>query len=161
MQDVNNQTTLISRGELWEQLSRAIELRSSQDQVLWSIFGFFGATNAILLVALFTDGEFPKDPWVAAVVVGAGLLLSLTWHFIQARALGHIKRHEALMESIERELRLPPELAVSAEINRASINRHVGVGIPARKVMARCGLVSSLLWGGVVIIYLGKSFNCL
>lgn len=158
---MKSQTTPLCREELWEQLSRAIELRSSQDQVLWSIFGFFGATNGVLLVALFSDGEFPKDPWVAAVVVGAGLLLSLTWHFIQVRALGHIKRHEALMESIERELRLPLDFAVSAEINRASTDHHVGVGIPARKVMARCGLVSALLWGVVVIIYLGKRFNCL
>jgi hypothetical protein len=154
-------TPPLCRQELWDQLSRAIELRSSQDQVLWSIFGTFGATNAILLVALFTTGEFPKDPWLGVVVTAVGFSLSILWHFIQSRALGHVKRHEALMKCIEAELRLPPDFAVSAEINRASFDSQVGRGIRARTVMRLLGLGSALLWAVALLTFLAKGIKWL
>ncbi len=37
---------------MWDQLANAINLRSSQDQVLCTITGIFSAANAVLLVAL-------------------------------------------------------------------------------------------------------------
>ena len=61
---------------LWHQLSNSINLRSSQDQVLWNIIGTFGATNAILLVALFSQGEPPKNNTVGIVISLVGLILS-------------------------------------------------------------------------------------
>ena len=149
------------RAELWEQLSRAIDLRASQDQVLWSIFGFFGATNAILLAALFANGEFPKDPWVNSVVIVAGLLLSYLWQKIQKRALGHIEHHEALMEIIERTLEVPQEFAVSVKINCSPYARDLGKGIPAREIMERCGWGSAILWAAIAAICLGKSCGIL
>lgn len=149
------------REELWNQLSHAIDLRSSQDQVLWSIFGFFGAANAVLLAALFASGGFPKDPWVPVVVVSAGILLSITWQLISSRALGHISRHEALMKAIEYKLQIPQTLAVSAAINFQSYQIHVASGIPARVLLARFGWGAAALWIFVAVICFAKKFSCL
>jgi hypothetical protein len=140
------------REELWNQLSRAVDLRSSQDQVLWSIFGFFGATNAVLLSGLFASGDFPKNHWISLVIVIAGISVSITWHLIQVRALGHIKRHEALITAIERILDVPEELALSAQINSSLVQQYVGTGIPARVLIARFGWGATALWMLVGII---------
>ncbi len=142
------------RQELWTQLANAVNLRSSQDQVLWTILGFFGATNAVLLSAMFASGDFPKSRWIQGVLVISGLLLSFAWHLIQGRALGHIKRHEALMALIERTLDLPAGMAVSAQINQSLYDIHLGGGIPARYVIARFGWATALLWvfvGGICL----------
>lgn len=40
--------------ELWQQLGHAVSLDTSENQVVWTIFGLFWAADAILLVALFT-----------------------------------------------------------------------------------------------------------
>ncbi len=134
------------RTELWGQLSRVVDLRSSQDQVLWSIFGFFGATNAVLLSAMFASGDFPKNLWIQIVLVVAGCGVSIVWHFIQLRALGHIKRHEALMAAIELALQVQPDLAISGQINQSLVREHVGKGIPARVLIAGFGWGALALW---------------
>lgn len=134
------------RSELSEQLSRVVELRSSQDQVLWSIFGFFGATNAVLLSAMFASGDFPRSLWIQGVVVFAGLGVSITWHFIQVRALGHIRRHEALMAALERALKVPTDLAISDQINHHLVQTHVGKGVQARVLIAGFGWGAVSLW---------------
>ena len=148
-----NPMTPEGRAELFEQLSRAIDLRSAQDQVLWSIFGFFGATNAVLLSALFQAGTFPSDGTMLIIVVTAGIFASLAWHLIQRRAIGHIKRHEALMEQIERELQVPARFAVSAALSLAR-DKTLGTGVPARVVMGAAGAVSCFLWVVVLTIHL-------
>ena len=68
----------LNRPEIWTQLTNAINLRASKDQVLWSIFGAFWGANAILLVALFTTGKPPVES-VGAVVSIVGFSLSLIW----------------------------------------------------------------------------------
>lgn len=135
----------LTRQEKWSQLANAIGLRSSQDQVLWSIFGAFWAANAILLVALFTTGKLP-DTNVGLVVSIAGVLMSLVWDTIQRRALGHVKRHEALMHKLEDTLEIHPDFAVSTEKNEPAYKKYVGVGMRARQVMLACSLVGGALW---------------
>ena len=152
MQPESTESPRLSRQELSDQLSRGIELRSSQDQVLWSIFGFFGATNAVLLVALFQDGRFPADPWLVLVVVVAGVAVAVAWHLIQRRAIGYIERHEALMARIEQELRVPSTLSVTAEVTG---------GVRARCVMVSYGWFSGALWVAVLLIFLGKRLACI
>lgn len=76
--DEGNTGQELKRNELWSQLQNAIHLRSSQDQVLWTIFGIFGAANAILLVALFQNGLVPDDfPWFVISSAGMVCLLSM------------------------------------------------------------------------------------
>lgn len=136
----------LSRSELWSQLANAINLRSSQDQVLWTIFGTFWAANAILLVALFTSGTLPSDPFVGIVVATVGILLSLTWHSIQNRALGHLMRHEKLITKIESSLGFDPDFAVSADLNRVPYDAHLRKGLKARSVMRACSIGGTVMW---------------
>ena len=84
--------------ELWRQLSNANTLRSSEDQVLWSISGIFWAANAILLVALFQNGKLPDSHLPRLAISAVGAILSLTQYFLQGRTLGHIKRYEKLIK---------------------------------------------------------------
>ena len=141
-----------NRQELFTQLQNAIALRSAQDQVLWTILGFFGATTAVLLSALFQSGRFPDQMAIAMVVVLAGILLCLAWNSIQARALGHIRRHELLIESIERELRLPPEIAVFPKINVKLYDEAQIGGTPARTLIAQVGWFALVLWAIVALV---------
>ena len=134
------------RGELREQLALAAEMRSSQDQVLWSIFGFFGATSALLLMALFDGGGFPSDPRVGAIISLVGAVFSVAWSLVQDRALRHIRRHEDLMANIERRLAIPCDLAVSPAINTRAFDAFLSGGIPARRIMKYCGIASAIMW---------------
>ena len=144
----------LQRPELWSQLQNAATLRASEDQVLWNIFGIFWAANALLLVALFTSGKPPSAPLVGIVISAVGLSLSFVWYFIQRRSLGHIRRHERLMERIERELRLPPPFAISADVNREDYDLFLRSGPRARMLMPACSLVGLLLWAITLGIFL-------
>jgi hypothetical protein len=124
--------------------------------VLWSIFGTFWAANAILLVALFTTGKLPEDANVGLVVSTVGVLISLAWGTIQRRALGHVKRHEALMSKLEERLALDRDFAVSTDINQRDYQKFVGNGIRARQVMLACSLVGGALWLLAVFYFLWK-----
>lgn len=85
---------VLSPEVLLSQLSNASSFRSSQDQVRWTIFGAFWATNALLVVALFRSGnEYPRDV-VGIVLAIVGLALSLVWHRLQNSALHHLVRRE-------------------------------------------------------------------
>lgn len=146
----------LTREEKWGQLSNAISLRSSEDQVLWSIFGTFWAANAILLVALFTTGKLPNDPDVGLVIALVGVIISLAWDKIQRRALGHVKRHEALMYKLEDKLEVDPAFALSTQINKHDYQKFVGLGIRARHVMLACSMAAGTLWLCAFIYFLRR-----
>ena len=153
------QSVNLNRDELWRQLGNAIHLRSAQDQVLWSIFGVFWAANAILLVALFSSEAYPR--YVVGIVISVvGFLLSLAWHGIQHRALGHVKRYEELMKKLEQQqqLGIPPDLAVSDEIN-PDYDKFLGKGIRARKLMPTCSLVAAILWALAFLFFFSKNLS--
>src|SRR3990170_1557415 len=98
--------------ELRFRLELAISYRNHEDQIIWTAFGIFFATNAVLLVALFQTGDFPNAP-VGTLISLAGAFMSVAWALIQRRALGHLERYEALAERIERKLNLPSCYAIS------------------------------------------------
>lgn len=135
----------MDRDDLWRQLNNAIHLRSAQDQVLWSIFGVFWAANAILLVALFQNGQIPASA-IGIVISVVGALLSLVWHQIQGRALGNVFKHEALIERLELRLEIPENLATSGNINKEDYNRFLGRGIRARQLMPICSIIAAIVW---------------
>jgi hypothetical protein len=135
-----------SRQELFLQLQNAIALRSAQDQVLWTILGFFGATNAVLITAIFSSGDLPKTYIIPAFVIPTGMALCFAWNTIQARALGHIKRHEALMARLETALALPHAIATSSKLNRELYEEFLEGGRPARSIMPLFGWLALLMW---------------
>lgn len=143
----------MERSDRWSQLANAIQMRSTQDQVLWSILGTFWATNALLLVALFTTGDLPKNPIVGIAVAVAGVLVSLVWYLIQNRALGHIARHEQLMKSLEQALELDSELTIT---NTKSYRQYMR-GPPARVVMRALSMVVLVLWAVTLFLFLGRA----
>jgi hypothetical protein len=82
---------------LWKQLENALAARSTQDQVTWSIFGIFWASNALLLVAIFTS----QGKYAITIVSLIGVFTCCVWFILVHRALGHIKEYEAVMSGIE------------------------------------------------------------
>lgn len=119
------------------QLENGIAMRSAQDQVLWSIFGAFWGSNAILLVALFQTGDFPRRACVGFVIALVGTAFALLWAGVQARALHHIERHESVICSAEMTLRIPDSL-------------RLGTGAPQSMLAAR-NLMRMGAWLAVVV----------
>lgn len=89
------------RDDLWRELEHVDARRAVQDQVLWSAFGIFGgATNAVLVAALFVNGGAP-EPWVGMVIASIATALSVAWHLIQSRVLRYLLRHEERIWELE------------------------------------------------------------
>jgi hypothetical protein len=129
---------------LKDQLTRAWNLRSSEDQVLWRIFGTFWPTNAILLVALFRSGG-PSFPMMIITCVG-GLFVAVVWFLIQRRALGHIQRLESVARRIEVQLRIGTAYALCADLNKKDCDSYLGSGPMTRSVMPVCVLITGISW---------------
>jgi len=148
--------TPLNRQEMWDQLSRSTDMRSSQDQVLWSIFGTFWAANAVLLVALFQSGKLPANHWIGVIVAITGAFLCFTWHILQRRALGHLKRLEAVMDALEKQLSVESTFALSGSINKLGYDEHVGhLRFSARKIMRVCSILTTILWFiGLIFFFL-------
>ncbi len=154
---------MIDKDELWRQLANVTQLRIAEDRVNWSIYAIFWGANAILLVALVRD--VPNErPGLTVVVAAVGFLLSISWHLIQRRAIGHLERLEHLAEIIERRLGIPPEFAISAAIDVQGWRRHVGgpSGL-VRNLMRVTSLLAFLAWLVYLLILgiLGIPYMCL
>jgi hypothetical protein len=137
----------LSRAELLDQLSRATDLFCSEDQVLWSIFGAFWGANTVLLVALFATGTLPSNHLVGIVISSVGAFLSITWHVIQERAIGHLFRFEMLVDRLERKAGIPTEFATSRTINQGDYLVCLGrTKTSARTLMRACSVIAAALW---------------
>jgi hypothetical protein len=152
--DANTPNDQLPRNELWNQLGIAAQSRSSEDQTLLATFGIFCAANAVLLGALFTSGDLPKNPLVSISFAGVGVAASVAWFLVQRRALGHISRYEGLMQLLEQELGVPARLAVSARINEQLYKAHLRGAPPARFVMTVCSIVVAIAWLAFLLISL-------
>jgi len=96
-----------------EQLTRVNSSRSSEDTVLWSIFGAFIASNAILINILFSNNVSNYTQIIKVI----GIVISLSWGVIQYKALFHIKRLELIQEIIEKELKFEEKYRLSGYEN--------------------------------------------
>lgn len=135
------------RTQLRDQLSLAADLRCSQDQVLWSIFGSFWGANTVLLVALFATGTLPANPFVGIVVSLVGIFLSFTWYIIQGRSIGHLELLYNVIERLERKLEIPKEFAVSGGINVSDYGAFIDrFRIKARTLMRACCGLAGVGW---------------
>jgi len=153
----------LTNRQLWSQLSNAISLRSSEDQVLWTISGIFWAANALLLVALFQGGRLPDTYPPRFVIASVGVVLATIQYFLQGRALGHIRRYEELIKRLELALHFDDEYAVSADLNDQDADRYLGgqkgnilrkvrMGtlLPVRKLMQFTSCGAGLVWLGAL-----------
>ena len=125
-------------------LSHLSDKRSSQDQVLWSIFGAFWATNALLLVALFNNGSWPPDARILRIVGSVGMVTAVAWTVIQYKALGFMKAVEEAMKSIQAKY-VPPDLSTGWP--SAPPPKHL-----ARIVMYVASIGSFLAWLAALLL---------
>lgn len=120
------------------------------------MFGFFATANAALLIALLQGGQFPVNPWAGAIVATVGLLLAVVWRMLQGRAVGHTRRYDEVMLSLEIHLKISPEHSLSPELNNSACDRHLSGGLSARKTMNFCATFSALLWGVGLFVFLAR-----
>jgi hypothetical protein len=111
-----------NRNELLSLLQNFSNLRSSQDQVLWSIFGAFWGTNALLLISIFSVDSSWTIAQVGTVISIIGLIISFIWIIIQTRTLDRIQMYENSIMYIERKLKLAKELFAFSKVPKPSIN---------------------------------------
>ena len=138
---------------LERQLNHALTQMASENQILWSISGIFWAANAILLVALFQSGDWPKKE-IGTVISAVGIAISLAWFGFSGRAMAYITILEKTAVKIEQELQIPNQFMVTIKKNPETdkalgtdtIIRFVkGTLIPVRWVMrASCALAFAL-----------------
>jgi hypothetical protein len=127
---------------LLAQLSNVVNRSAYEDTVVWAIFGTFWAANALLLVALFSQGDFPRHSAVGIIISAAGTVVSVAWFLIQRRAIAHLKRWEDIIEAIEEELRIPANFRLTGDQHRENLR-----GVGARKVMGGITRLSVISWG--------------
>jgi hypothetical protein len=94
----------IRKADLLILLQNFSNLRTGQDQVLWSIIGSFWTTNSLLLVSIFaTDIDYIV--YVGFTISLAGIFISYTWNRIQSRAISRIKDYEKAIMTIEKKIK--------------------------------------------------------
>ena len=155
---ISSELTDATRDELRNQLSHAISLQCSTNQILWTVFGIFWAANAALLVALFATGTWPERSTVL-VVSSIGAALSTVWFYIQRRAVRYLSFYEALANELERALpSLPPTLRISKESRSALFEQHVGRGVSVRPVILLSAGGVALCWVCLLVaFFVGRS----
>jgi hypothetical protein len=149
--------TRLDRTELWTQLANAIQLHSSQTHSVWRGFGAWGVVNALLLVALFPGGVLPSEP-VGMLISLFGALFALIWYALQARAVGHLLRHEALMAKLEATIGFDPAYAVSGELNQELSEIYLKNGLKTRNILKISSLGGIVFWLVMLSIFIVRLF---
>jgi hypothetical protein len=134
---------------LWHQLENTVAFATKQDQIVWAIFGVFGAAQAVLLAALFQNGTAPKD-FVGPIVATAGLAISFVWTRTQHRAIEWLNHYEKFMEKLQNELQLRNELQHRFKLPDPEMKVP---GEPVRPLMVRCARISGVIWMAVAIFW--------
>lgn len=142
----------------WARLGNAVNVHNKQDQIYWTVFGIFWPTNAILLMALFPNGDLPRARWLAFVVSLVGFTTCCVWDKVQVRVLGHMERIERTIDRAEarrgvflEERLYPPREYVDSLPPEQRIR-----GSPVRELMPLCtggGIVFWLVLAIVSIVH--------
>jgi hypothetical protein len=148
----------LERDELLILLQNSSTLRTGQDQVVWSIFGAFWATNALLLISLFSVGEKWDENIVGILISIIGISISYIWTSIQLRSINRIQMHEDAMQYIENELKLPIEVRSYSVPPLVSIIPLFSIRIKtkARDTMRFCCPIVLSIWTVTLIYFICK-----
>ncbi len=136
-----------------DQLNRVVGVRSSEDSITWNIFGIFWAANAILLVALFSNGGIARLP-VGIIVCCVGSVMALSAYLLQDRGLRFIEYYEATIENLERELKIEPKFAISGRVNETGYKEHFRCSVRARTVMRRMDVAALAGWFAFLMYFI-------
>ncbi len=137
------------RDELLILLQNSSNLRIGQDQVVWSIFGAFWGTNALLLISLFSVGGLWNLKDVGIIISSIGIFISFIWTLIQIRSIDRIIVHENSMIYIENKLKFSDELRTYSKPPIESFF----IKIKARTIMRYCCILVMSLWMISLIIF--------
>jgi hypothetical protein len=98
-------------------LNLANNLKMHEDNLSWMIFSIFWAANALLLVALFQNGDIhlTKIKWI--VVPLFGILLSTTWFILENRILAYQIFYEDLVARLEKKLNIHEDFLTNKNNN--------------------------------------------
>jgi hypothetical protein len=143
------------REDLWKQLSHAVTMRTAGDQVVWTVCSVFSAANAVLLVALFPEGQAPSK-LVGLVVGSVGFVLALAWGAIQKRVLRHLDRYEDIARTLEDALRLPAQFRVTAPKGMSDDPRYFTGTFRARPTLSLLTVLAVLFWFSVIGVNLTR-----
>ena len=134
---------------LRDQLGNVVTLQTTQNQIVWTVFGVFWAAEVVLLAALFTTGKLAPDKGTIWTVGIIGVLLSAVWLAILTRAIAYAAFYERIIHELEVKLRIPAKFAVSREINRSAFEKGLR-GFSVRGLMLICSGLSGLAWLGLL-----------
>ena len=138
------------RTELLSLLHNFSNLRTGQDQVLWSIFGAFWGTNALLLISLFSAGSKWSISQVGIIISIIGIIISFIWTVIQTRTIDRIQMYENSIKFIEKKLDFSKELFAFSKAPKPSINFR----IKAREIMKFNCLLLLVSWVMALIYFI-------
>ncbi|WP_047450127.1 hypothetical protein [Alistipes sp. ZOR0009] len=97
------------RTELITLLQNFSNLRTGQDQVLWSITGAFWTTNSVLFVSIISADK-ERTIYVGLLISIIGISISWVWNHIQNSTLLRIQYYENAIKKIEKQLKFDFEL---------------------------------------------------
>lgn len=140
-----------STERLENQLQVVSSARVGENQVTWTIFGIFWATQVLLVGVLFQGSQFPPDAVPAFSVSVLGVVMSVAWALTQHRSLHHLQRHEDLIKAIEAELVRRGDLLAGHQLTMRSLYK----GPRARTVMRVCCWAAAAVWLLSAIVFSG------
>lgn len=142
----SRQNIVLKRDELWLQLTNAVAVRSSRDQVLWTQSAIFWASNAVFLSALFQGSEPPKNKVVGLLITLTALGVAIAWSVLQSRLISFLRVDELLIHRLEERLGIEPDLAISPDHNERSYGKHLSHGVSAKRLLKASGLAAIAAW---------------
>ena len=145
------------KGDLWSNLTLVTSIRNSQDQVLWTFSGIFGAANLLLIAVYFSSETIIKNGNPGRILIPVvGIVLSLFWNVLNSRAIKIMKMMEEIKFKIESIVIKNPEHATSPLINTTLANKHkLNCGIKGRTLIGIIGKIFILIWSiSLLLIYL-------
>ena len=83
---------------------------------------------------------------MGAITALCGVFVAIVWFLIQRRALGHVKRIEAIAEAIEKVLLAPALTAYALSPNLSGSGKDKIGGVAARTLMPLCSAAVFVLW---------------
>ena len=145
--------TELANSELLTLLQNFSNLRTGQDQVLWSIIGAFWTANSLLLVSIFASNQ-ERFYYVGLLISLVGISISWVWNHIQDSALKRIESYEMSIKTIERKLNIDFELCIFLRADSDKYETKINKK-SARFVIRQFSKNAIYIWTTSTIIFAG------
>lgn len=143
----------IERTELVNLLQNFSNLRTGQDQVLWSIVGAFWTANSVLFVSIFTADK-SLTFFVGILISAIGISISWIWKQIQRSALKRIEYYESAIKKIEKELNYDYDLCAFLRQDSENYERILNKK-SARYVLQQFSKYAIIFWISALVLFFG------